>query len=67
MEFLAGHHFQMFQVQNNYIAHNDVEFRNVISAFGVQLNFTLNVVQGNVGQCILNASVPEKVTHPFFF
>ena len=59
---ILGHHFQAFQAQYNYIANNNVEYRNVMGAFGIQLNFTTNVIYKNVGQCILNASVLEQVT-----
>jgi len=56
-----GHQYQGFDVRYNYIAYNDVEHRNIISAFGIQLNFTTNIVFANRAQCILNASVLEKV------
>ncbi|ESN96924.1 hypothetical protein HELRODRAFT_193396, partial [Helobdella robusta] len=58
---LEGHHFQKFQVTHNYVSNNDVQFRNIISAFGLQLNFTSNVLVKNVAQCILNASLQEKI------
>ena len=56
-----GHQYQGFDVRYNYIAYNDAEYRNTISAFGIQLNFTTNIVFANRAQCILNASVLEKV------
>jgi len=56
-----GHRYQGFDVRYNYIAFNDGEYRNTISAFGIQLNFTTNIVFANRAQCILNASVLEKV------
>ena len=58
----AGHQYQGFDVRYNYIANNDAEYRNIISAFGIQLNFSMNIVFRNRAQCILNASVLEKVT-----
>jgi len=57
----SGHQYQGFDVRYNYIAYNDAEYRNIISAFGIQLNFTTNIVFANRAQCILNASVLEKV------
>jgi len=61
MRTCSGHQYQGFDVRYNYIAYNDAEYRNIISAFGVQLNFTTNIVFANRAQCILNASVLEKV------
>lgn len=58
---MLGHQYQGFDVRYNYIAHNNAEYRNIISAFGIQLNFTTNIVFANRAQCILNASVLEKV------
>jgi len=58
---VLGHQYQGFDVRYNYIAYNDAEYRNTISAFGIQLNFTTNIVFANRAQCILNASVLEKV------
>jgi len=65
-----GHQYQGFDVRYNYIAFNYGEYRNTISAFGVQLNFTTNIVFSNQAQCILNASVLEKVvwfTHTSYY
>ena len=61
MHTCSGHQYQGFDVRYNYIAYNDAEYRNIISAFGIQLNFTTNIVFANRAQCILNASVLEKV------
>jgi len=58
---IVGHQFQGFDVRNNYIAFNNVDYRNIFAAFGVQLNFTTNVVYNNTGQCIINGSVQEMV------
>jgi len=62
IDCLTGHHYQGFDLRYNYFAYNDVEYRNVLAAFGIQLNFSTNIVFHNTGQCILNASVLEKVT-----
>jgi hypothetical protein len=58
----VGHQYQGFDCSYNYIANNDAEYRNIIAAFGIQLNFTMNIVYANRAQCILNASVLEKVS-----
>jgi len=58
---VLGHQYQGFDVRYNYIAYNDAEYRNIITAFGIQLNFTTNIVFANRAQCIVNASVLEKV------
>ncbi len=59
---IQGHHYQGFDVRHNYIAHNKVDYRNNIALFGIYLNFSSNIVYENVGQTILNATVPEKVS-----
>jgi len=59
--YVLGHQYQGFDVRYNYIAYNDAEYRNIISAFGIQLNFTTNIIFSNKAQCIVNASVLEKV------
>lgn len=62
----VGHQYQGFDVRYNYIANNDAEYRNIIAAFGIQLNFSMNIVFNNRAQCILNASVLEKVQKLYF-
>ena len=62
----AGHQYQGFDVRYNYLAFNNVSYRNIFAAFGVQLNFTSNIVYNNTGQCILNASVLEMVPGTYF-
>jgi len=57
----TGHQYQGFDVRYNYLAFNNVSYRNIFAAFGVQLNFTSNIVFNNTGQCILNASLLEMV------
>ena len=52
---------QGFDVRRNYIAHNDVEYRNNLAMFGIYLNFSSNIISHNKGETNLNASVPEKV------
>jgi len=63
---VLGHQYQGFDVRYNYIAFNDAEYRNIIAAFGIQLNFTTNIVFANRAQCIVNASVLEKVVADVF-
>lgn len=57
----TGHYYQGFEIRDNYIAFNDLKHRNVIAMFGVNLNFSTNIVFNNTARCILNASVPEQV------
>ena len=59
---VEGHHYQGVSLLSNYIAHNDGEYRNTISLFGVRLNFTSNIVFNNTGYSNLNVTLPEKVS-----
>ena len=40
-----GHHFQGINIRMNYIAWNNVSYRNLMSLFGVHLNFSSNIVK----------------------
>ena len=60
---LSYHLFsQNVDIRGNYISHNNIEYRNVSAVFGVNANFTNNVLHNNTGGCILNATTLEKVS-----
>ena len=58
---VEGHHYQGFEIRSNYIANNDVEYHNNIAMFGINLNFSDNIIWNNLGRTTLNATVPKKV------